>query len=520
MNVNELQDFLMELEDIATYCNLPIEEKEFSNSLRMVKELYKEAKIDIPIELKKSLKSYDYRSEMQKLGGYKARRERIKEVFYPLIEYLESKIDITNQDSLFTQGKLNDYLRLNSFSIKTIYGNITNISITETGAGGNGIVYFGKLNNHDVAIKFLLKNDTNKRERFLCEFLNIIMSVNNNEGIVKQYFYEEIVIDNCKVPIIVMKKYSNHLAYVENINQDLLISYFHQLAQALKKIHDNGIIHRDLKPKNILIDEKGRLNIADFGISNYNSEIFDLTGHTQKGDRLANFEFSAPEQRNSKKDITKAADIYALGQVIYWLVFNETCKGTRRKKITDKYDGKRMELLDDIIDKCLANDSKDRYQTIDEIYNDINVEKNDSDRKIEVITNSKNNFKKTADEVKKELEDIMQFITFTIDIDNYGNQFETTTFQVMDEFSSLDISMFLTQIEYKQDELLFFDKVKISDFFDNKSKLFFKEYYIDKKYFTNLSNLYNEIKDNEKLVTPFIKYILNTFNDNCIELPF
>lgn len=519
MKINELQDFLLELEDVATYCNLPIDEKRFSNSMIQVKDLFKEANIDIPIELKKSLKSYDYRSEMQKLGGYKIRRERIKEVFYPLIEYLESKIDIINQNSIFTQGKLNDFLRLNSFSIKTIYGNITNISISETGAGGNGIVYFGNLNNHDVAIKFLIKNDTNKRERFLCEFLNIIMSVNNNEGIVKQYFYEEVVIDNCKVPIIVMKKYSNHLAYVETINQDLIISYFHQLAQALKIIHDNGIIHRDLKPQNILIDEKGRLNIADFGISNYNSEIFDLTGHTQKGDRLANFEFSAPEQRNSKIEITKAADIYALGQIIYWLVFDETCKGTRRKKITDKYSGNRMVLLDNIVDKCIANDPKDRYQTIDEIYDDIALEKEYNISKKDVDS-KKEKIEKSANEIKKELEDIMQFLTFTIDRDDYGNEFETTTFQVMDEFSPLDISIFLSQIEYKQNELLFFDRVKMSDFFDTKSRLFFKEYYIDKKYFTNLYNLYNEIKDDEKLLAPFIKYIVNTFNNNCIELPF
>lgn len=333
MNIDELQNFLIKLEDIATYCNMDIDEKEFSNTIRIVKKMFNEANIEIPLEIRMTQKSYDYRSEMQKLGGYKERRDRIKETFYPLLDYLESQIDIFNQNGVFTQKKLNDYLRLNSFTIKTIYGNISDISISETSAGGNGIVYFGKLNNHDVAIKFLLKNDTNKRERFLCEFLNIIISIDNNEGIVKQYFYEEIIIANCKVPIIVMKKYSNHLAYVDNINQDILISYFHQLAQALKKIHDNGIIHRDLKPQNILIDEKGRLNIADFGISNYNSEIFDMTGHTQKCDRLANFEFSAPEQRNSKNEITRAADIYALGQVVYWLVFNETCKGTRRKKL-------------------------------------------------------------------------------------------------------------------------------------------------------------------------------------------
>lgn len=519
MNIDKLQDFLIQLEDIATYCNMNIDEKEFFNTIRIIKQMFNEAKIEIPLEIKMTKKSYDYRSEMQKIGGYKERRDRIKKTFYPLIDYLENKIDISNQNTVFTQKKLNDYLRLNSFSIKTIYGNISNISINETNAGGNGIVYFGKINNHDVAIKFLLKNDTNKRERFLCEFFNIIISIDNNEGIVKQYFYEEVIIDNCKVPIIVMKKYSNHLAYVDNINEDILISYFNQLAQALKKIHNHGIIHRDLKPQNILIDEKGRLNIADFGISNYNSEIFNMTGHTQKSERLANFEFSAPEQRNSKNEVTKAADIYALGQIIYWLVFDETCKGTRRKKIIDKYTGKRMELLDNIIDKCLATEAKDRYQSIEEIFDDISIEKIENDSK-NTFTKEKKNIKKSSDEIKKELEDIMQFITFTITHDHYGNPIETTTFQTMSEFSSTDIMIFLDRIAYKQEELLFFDTVKISDYFDNKVKNFFNEYYIDKKYFTNLYNLYLEVKDDKKLLTPFIKYITNTFNNNCIELPF
>ena len=118
------------------------------------------------------------------------------------------------------------------------------------------------------------------------------------------------------------------------------------MARALKKIHNSGIIHRDLKPKNILIDENGRLNIADFGISWYNPDIYDATGHTREGERLANYEFSAPEQSNDKKELTKAADIYSLGQIMYWLVHGEVCKGTRRAKITDKYAGPRMELLD------------------------------------------------------------------------------------------------------------------------------------------------------------------------------
>ena len=81
--------------------------------------------------------------------------------------------------------------------------------------------------------------------------------------------------------------------------------------------------------------------------------------------------------------------------------------------------------------------------------------------------------------------------------------------------------MFLERIEFKQQELLFSDKVTISDYFEEYDNRFYEEYYLKKEYFTDLSQLYNEIKDDESLYLPFIKYIKKVFNDNCIEeLPF
>ena len=512
MNSNELWEFENLLEDIATYNKNDIDEKIFSENIKKLKKTFLDFNIEIPDEIKMTKKSYDYRRKMQKLPTYKERLARIQETFYPLIDYLEAKEDEKqNEISIleqFTQKKLNEYLKQNNNSIKTIYGNIKDISITTSMAGGNGIVYFGKLNSHDVAIKFLLKNEKNKRNRFLCEFFNILIGIENKTGIVKPYFYEEVELDNFKVPIIIMKKYVNHLKYLDEISQDDLISKFNQLAKALKNIHDNGIIHRDLKPQNILIDENGNLNIADFGISYYDSDIYDMTGHTQKSERLANYEFSAPEQNNSKKEVTKSADIYALGQIIYWLVFNETCKGTRRKKITSKYPGDRMELLDNIIDKCIATDQNDRYQSIDQIYEDID--------KASSFKNHYSNIKiKEVRLVKTELENIIQHIVFN-NIDGH-----ISTFKSSHDFTLEDIKFFLEKLQIKQQELLFYDKVKFSDFYDDFEGLIFEEKYIEKKYFSDLYNLYLKIKDDEMLLVPFIKYIVKTFNDNCIiDLPF
>lgn len=62
------------------------------------------------------------------------------------------------------------------------------------------------------------------------------------------------------------------------------------LFSTLNSIHRNGIIHRDIKPENILVDEEGKLVLADFGISHYEKENFPIDNKTKKGERLANIE--------------------------------------------------------------------------------------------------------------------------------------------------------------------------------------------------------------------------------------
>ena len=114
----------------------------------------------------------------------------------------------------------------------------------------------------------------------------------------------------------------------------------------------------------------------------------------------------------------------------------------------------------------------------------------------------------------------MQHIAFTIDSDRYGNEYEIPTFKTPERFTNEKVIIFLEKIQIKQQELLFYDKVKFSDFYDDYEGMFFEESYIDKKHFSDLYNLYLEIKDDDELFLPFIKYIVKTFNDNCIELPF
>ena len=127
---------------------------------------------------------------------------------------------------------------------------------------------------------------------------------------------------------------------------------------------------------------------------------------------------------------------------------------------------------------------------------------------------------KNENEIKRQLKDIIYHITFTIDVDQFGEEFETFTFRTFNKFTKEMIVNFLNRIKSKNDELLFFDKVKLSDYFEEVDNMFYQEYLIEKKYFLDLHSLYLEVKDDEKLYLSFIKYILNSFNGNYINDSF
>lgn len=284
------------------------------------------------------------------------------------IEHFEPTIN-NSSASIKTFTDLRDYLVLNG--IETIFGEITDIQ-KQVGQGGNSMVCFGKLNNEDIAIKVLINYNEDKKNRFYLEYYNIIKSVSNYEGIVRQYFLGLMKVENYEFPYIVMKKYKSQLTYDSNMSQEQLFQYISQLIVPLKYIHQLGITHRDLKPQNILIDENENINISDFGIAYYDPENFVFTGHTVKHDRLANYDFSAPEQRNAKYAPNATTDIYAFGQLIQWLVFGETHKGTNRQKLSRKFNNKKVRELDKIVNKCLSNKPSDRYQNFEEIEKALN----------------------------------------------------------------------------------------------------------------------------------------------------
>lgn len=92
---------------------------------------------------------------------------------------------------------------------------------------------------------------------------------------------------------------------------------FVQIVAGVAHAHQNGIIHRDLKPANVLIDRDGRARVTDFGLAKRSASDSHLTG---TGQMMGTPAYMAPEQAREANEVSPAADVYALGGILYFLL--------------------------------------------------------------------------------------------------------------------------------------------------------------------------------------------------------
>lgn len=288
-----------------------------------------------------------------------------------LEKFMNELYQYTADEKGINEGALSKYIKENK-GIECIFGHIDiDIKNDCLGQGGNGVVYSGKLAESEVAVKFLVNYTTKKLDRFKAEYINVNMVREQLYNTVNYINYENLKVGGTEVPFIIMKKYDKSLKKQrDEMNHDVrwedVLKLFGSLCKAIKSLEENDIIHRDLKPENILIDDKGNYILTDFGIAHFESERYPIKGLTRKNDRMANWEFSAPEQV-SGGDISFATDIYALGQILYWFCFGTINRGTGGKHLQEIFDEEKAIVLDRIIYQSISNEAMDRYQSIVEI---------------------------------------------------------------------------------------------------------------------------------------------------------
>jgi serine/threonine-protein kinase len=89
-----------------------------------------------------------------------------------------------------------------------------------------------------------------------------------------------------------------------------------EAAEALDFAHQQGIVHRDIKPSNILLDRRGRVKVADFGIARLAGQSTELT---MAGSVVGSPFYLSPEQVRGE-DLDGRSDVFSLGVVLYEMV--------------------------------------------------------------------------------------------------------------------------------------------------------------------------------------------------------
>jgi serine/threonine protein kinase len=134
-----------------------------------------------------------------------------------------------------------------------------------------------------------------------------------------------------------------------------------QICEALQFAHDAGIVHRDIKPDNILLDKKGRVKIADFGIAKILGTAEDPAIPVTQG-AIGTPHYMAPEQVEKPQTVDHRADIFSLGVVFYEMLTGELPLG----KFAPPSSGPRgLQVdvrLDEVVLRALERKPELRYQ--------------------------------------------------------------------------------------------------------------------------------------------------------------
>jgi WD40 repeat protein/serine/threonine protein kinase len=153
-----------------------------------------------------------------------------------------------------------------------------------------------------------------------------------------------------------------------------------QAADGLHHAHQRGIIHRDVKPSNLLLDGAGVLWITDFGLARRAEDV----ALTREGVLLGTPRYMSPEQAEAaKRPIDHRTDVYSLGATLYELVTRRPAfNGRTPQEVVGQIIGReplaprRLDPrvprdLETVILKAMAKRPGDRYQTADDLADDL-----------------------------------------------------------------------------------------------------------------------------------------------------
>ncbi|MDF1813950.1 MAG: serine/threonine-protein kinase [Verrucomicrobiales bacterium] len=143
-----------------------------------------------------------------------------------------------------------------------------------------------------------------------------------------------------------------------------------QICEAVQFAHDEGITHRDIKPANILLDQKGRVKVADFGLAKIVEGDAD-SFQTMAGAGMGTPFYMAPEQMTDADTVDQRADIYSLGVVIYQLITGNLPQGDF--PLPSKSVPEISTRMDNAIMRAMAQDPDLRFSEVKDLFEALEI---------------------------------------------------------------------------------------------------------------------------------------------------
>lgn len=153
-----------------------------------------------------------------------------------------------------------------------------------------------------------------------------------------------------------------------------------QAAEGLHHAHECGVIHRDVKPSNLLVDRRGKLSVADFGLARCQA----LTQITTQGQLCGTLRYMSPEQASGRNGLVDArTDIYGLGVTLYELLalrtpFDADDRESLLRQIVHESPPALHQLnpavpadVVTVVQKAMAKEREERYSTAEELAADL-----------------------------------------------------------------------------------------------------------------------------------------------------